>query len=129
MLALGLAAAIAGFVLAGRRISRTAYRPDPWLAAEWAVVGCGIAVAAGLYLTVNVDPAVLYPTLSPLEWPRVSWLPLLAIGAGALPMLLAPPPFDPAALSAAALPPAPSAARPAVSSTAPRARGSAHDRV
>jgi energy-coupling factor transport system permease protein len=117
MLALGLAAAIAGFVLAGRRISRTAYRPDPWLAAEWAVVGCGVAVAAGLYLTVNVDAAVLYPTLSPLEWPRVSWLPLLAIGAGALPMLLAPPPYDPAALSAAVLP------------AVPAARGSVHDRV
>ena len=30
MLVLGVAAAVAGLVLAGRRVDRTRYRPDPW---------------------------------------------------------------------------------------------------
>ena len=45
MLLLGVAAAIGGLVLAGRRIDRTRYRPDPWLWPEFAVMLSGIATA------------------------------------------------------------------------------------
>ncbi|MDT0166218.1 energy-coupling factor transporter transmembrane protein EcfT, partial [Actinotalea sp. AC32] len=43
VLALGLAAAVAGGVLAGRRVRRTRYRPDRWGAAETVVAACGAA--------------------------------------------------------------------------------------
>jgi energy-coupling factor transport system permease protein len=45
-LVLGLAAAMAGLWLGGRRSPRTRYRPDPWRWPEWFVSVCGPAAAA-----------------------------------------------------------------------------------
>ena len=42
MLALGVLAAVAGLLSAGRRVERTRYRPDPWRWPELAVVGLGL---------------------------------------------------------------------------------------
>ncbi|MDT0445793.1 hypothetical protein RM779_24805 [Streptomyces sp. DSM 41886] len=39
------------------------------------------------------DPADLYPSLTPLSWPEVPALPALAVLAGLLPAVLAPPPL------------------------------------
>ena len=47
MLLLGVAAAVAGLVLAGRRVGRTRYRPDPWRWPEFVVMLSGIASAGG----------------------------------------------------------------------------------
>jgi energy-coupling factor transport system permease protein len=92
MLSAGLAAAASGFTLSGRRVLRSVYRPDRFGAAELMVAGCGLATAAGLYLTMRVDPANLYPSLSPLAWPPFAPLPAIAILTGLLPAWLAPPP-------------------------------------
>ncbi|WP_326945145.1 energy-coupling factor transporter transmembrane protein EcfT [Amycolatopsis sp. NBC_01307] len=92
LLALGLAVAAAGFVLGGRRIRRTAYRPDPWRRPETLVVASGVGACALLFFSARVDPGNLYPSLSPLSWPEVSLLPALSLLLGALPAFVAPRP-------------------------------------
>lgn len=91
MLLVGLAAGWAGIVLSGRRVSRSRYRPDPWSAAEWAVAGVGLLVAAVVIAVSVVDPNDLYPSLQPLRWPALPVLPAAVILLGALPARLAPP--------------------------------------
>ncbi|GIG67482.1 CbiQ family ECF transporter T component [Phytomonospora endophytica] len=92
MLAAGLAVATAGFVIGGRRVRRSRYRPDRWRPGEFAVVASGLATGTLMYLTTRVDPANLYPSLNPLTWPEVGLLPAVAILIGVLPAWLAPPP-------------------------------------
>ena len=91
MLLGGLALAWAGIVVGGRRVRHTRYRPDPWLAPEWAVAGAGLAVAATLVAVGHVDPAHLDPSLQPLRWPDLPLAPALGIAIGLLPAWLAPP--------------------------------------
>lgn len=92
MLVAGLTGAVVGFVLGGRWVVRTVYRPDPWRSAEFAVVACGVAAAAGLYAAARMDPAQLHPSLSPLVWPSLAPMAAAAILAGVLPAWLTPPP-------------------------------------
>jgi len=81
-----------GFVLTGRRVHTTRYRPDRWQAAELITVGCGVGVAAGFWLTARVDPASLNPSLSDLTWPQLPLPGVLALVVCVLPALLTPPP-------------------------------------
>ncbi|ARQ71577.1 CbiQ family ECF transporter T component [Streptomyces marincola] len=92
LLLAGTGAAVAGLVLGGRRVRRSSYRPDRWRAGELVTAGSGLAAAALMYLSTRVDPADLYPSLTPLAWPEVPALPMLAVLAGLLPAHLAPPP-------------------------------------
>lgn len=89
MLAAGIAMAWAGFVVGGRRIVRTRYRPDPWLSAEWMVALCGIAAAA--VIIGAGDVAALNPSPYALEWPQLPMSALVACAFGVLPGFLAPP--------------------------------------
>jgi len=91
MLVVGVAVAIAGFVIAGRRVTRSRYRPDPWLASEWMVAGSGIAVAAAMIVIGNLDSDALNPSISPLRWPTVALAPVLVMIVAAWPGRLAPP--------------------------------------
>ncbi|MFC7467864.1 hypothetical protein ACFQVA_10245 [Actinomadura keratinilytica] len=70
VLALGLAAALAGLWLGGRRSVRSRYRPDRW--------GCGpgwsrsgVAVAALLIHLGSLAPAQLNPPTVPLTAPEL----------------------------------------------------------
>ncbi|MDT0341114.1 CbiQ family ECF transporter T component [Streptomyces litchfieldiae] len=92
LLLTGVAAGVAGFALGGRRVRRSGYRPDRWRAGELLTAASGLAAAALMYLSTRVDPADLYPSLTPLAWPEVSPLPLLAVLTGLLPAVLSPPP-------------------------------------
>ncbi|QDO87449.1 energy-coupling factor transporter transmembrane protein EcfT [Ornithinimicrobium ciconiae] len=91
MLVLGIAAATVGFVLTGRRVSRTRYRPDAWGLAESVVAGSGVLVGLLLYLALQVDPTNLHPSLSPLSWPELTLPIVVSVLVGALPAVLAPP--------------------------------------
>lgn len=88
----GLLVAGTGFILGGRHVHKTTYRPDRWQLADLAVAASGIATAAVLYVTSSVDAANLYPSLSPLQWPQLAALPVVGILLGVLPAWIAPPP-------------------------------------
>ncbi|MGK5632902.1 energy-coupling factor transporter transmembrane protein EcfT, partial [Streptomyces sp. URMC 123] len=94
LLLAGLAVATCGFVLGGRRVRRTRYRPDRWRAGELLAVASGVAAGALMYATTGVDAANLHPSLSPLGWPEISPLPAAAVLVGALPAWLTPPPKE-----------------------------------
>ncbi|GAB3087310.1 energy-coupling factor transporter transmembrane component T [Nocardioides zeae] len=95
MLLAGLGLAVAGFVVAGRRVERSQYRPDRWRAAELATALSGIAVAVAMFRTSSVDPTNLNPSLTTLSWPLLAWPPVLAILVGLLPAIATPPPAPP----------------------------------
>ena len=61
---------LGGVALAGRRTTHTRYRPDRWMAAEWAVIGSAAASLALVVAGVALDPASLQVALAPIEWPR-----------------------------------------------------------
>jgi len=95
--ALGLAALTVGsllcvlaLVLGSRRVMTTAYRPDPWALPEWAVSACGLGAAALMSSAYGVWG--LNPALSPLRWPALPAMPVLAICLAALAGVVSPPP-------------------------------------
>ncbi|MFI5607373.1 CbiQ family ECF transporter T component [Amycolatopsis sp. NPDC051903] len=89
MLVAGLVVAGAGFVLGGRRIRRTTYRPDPWRLPETLVALCGVLACA---LVLVASPASLETPVSPPSWPTLPVLPAVAVLIAVLPAWLAPRP-------------------------------------
>ena len=83
-----------GLTLGSRRVTRTHYRPDRWAGAEWLVAACGIGSAVLLYLSASHDAAELEPAFSPLRFPSLPLLPVVAILLGLLAAFIAPPPED-----------------------------------
>jgi energy-coupling factor transport system permease protein len=92
MLLGGLALAGIGLPLAGRRVHRSVYRPDPWQLPETLVAGSGLTAAAVLVLTSRVDPQHLYPSLDPLTWPSLPLAGALGVLVALVPLVAAPPP-------------------------------------
>lgn len=105
LLLAGLALAGGGFLLGGRRVRRSSYRPDRWRGGEVLVAASGLGAGVLMYLVSRTDAATLYPSLSPLTWPEVALVPACAVLLGALPAVLAPPP--PVPVPAKATPPTP----------------------
>jgi len=91
MLVTGVLLAGAGFVVAGRRVQRTTYRPDPWGLAEVLTAGSGVAVAVAFTVVGRHDPLVLVPDLS--SHPQLSVLSLVAVLLGLLPLVGTPRPL------------------------------------
>ncbi|MFI9061677.1 energy-coupling factor transporter transmembrane protein EcfT [Streptomyces sp. NPDC053429] len=92
VLFLGLALALAGLRLGGRRSVRTRYRPDRWGGRAWLVAGSGAAVAALFGYAAATDPLGLRPGVVPLVAPALPLWPAAAILIGLLPALVAPVP-------------------------------------
>ncbi|CAM5370160.1 energy-coupling factor transporter transmembrane component T [Streptomyces viridochromogenes] len=92
----GLAAALAGLRLGGRRSPRTRYRPDRWGPRAWLVAGSGAAVAALLTLAASREPAALNPGVVPLVAPTLPLWPAAAVLLGLLPAFVGPAPRKPA---------------------------------
>ncbi|MET7294746.1 CbiQ family ECF transporter T component [Streptomyces griseoloalbus] len=88
----GVAAALAGLWLGGRRTLRTRYRPDPWDIRAWLVTASGASVAALLALAASRDPAALHPGVVPLVAPTLPLWPAAAVLIGLLPAFLTPAP-------------------------------------
>ncbi|MFD7435505.1 energy-coupling factor transporter transmembrane component T [Streptomyces sp. NPDC059861] len=91
----GLAAALAGLWLGGRRTPRTRYRPDTWNARSCLVAASGVAVAVLLTLAASADPAALHPGVIPLVPPTLPLLPAAAVLLGLLPVFVTPAPEPP----------------------------------
>nr|WP_259408016.1 energy-coupling factor transporter transmembrane protein EcfT [Streptomyces akebiae] len=88
----GVAAALAGLRLGGRRSPRTRYRPDVWGVRAWLVAGSGVAVAVLLIVSAAYDSAALHPGVVPLTSPDLPLLPAAAILLGLLPAFAVPAP-------------------------------------
>ncbi|GAA3851321.1 CbiQ family ECF transporter T component [Streptomyces lacrimifluminis] len=91
----GLAAALGGLWLGGRRSLRTRYRPDVWGVRAWLVAGSGVLVAA-LMVLASVhsagSAAALHPGVVPLVSPTLPLWPAAAVLLGLLPAFVAPRP-------------------------------------
>lgn len=90
LLGLGCLAAVGGIRLAGRRVTRTVYRPDPWAWPEAVVVLSGVAVAGVGWWVSRAQPSIAYPDLTVA--PLVTVPALVGVLVGLLPGLAAPPP-------------------------------------
>lgn len=88
---IGLATALAGMWLGGRRSVRTRYRPDPWRWPEWLVTACGAVALVSTFIAAAGDPAALTISVSPLMWPTLNLLVLIGLLIAALPAFLTPP--------------------------------------
>ncbi|QFQ96860.1 energy-coupling factor transporter transmembrane protein EcfT [Streptomyces phaeolivaceus] len=97
----GLAAALTGLRLGGRRSPRTRYRPDVWGVRAWLVAGSGVAVAALLIVCAAYDAAALHPGVVPLTSPSLPLGPAAAILLGLLPAFVVPTPPRSAPLESA----------------------------
>ncbi|WP_398857772.1 MULTISPECIES: CbiQ family ECF transporter T component [Streptomyces] len=90
LLLAGVAAALAGLRLGGRRSVRTRYRPDRWDAAAWLVAGSGAAVTALMVWAGTRAPESLHPPAVPLTSPALPLWPALSVLVGLLPALPLP---------------------------------------
>nr|WP_255427683.1 energy-coupling factor transporter transmembrane component T [Yimella sp. cx-51] len=86
----GIALGCSGLFVSATRKRTTRYRPDPFDFTALTVAACGIGAATVMYLATQTQPAHLTPTLSPLQWPVIDSLPLVAALAAMLPAALAP---------------------------------------
>ncbi len=90
MLVLGVVAAVAGLALAGRRVARSRYRPDPWRWPELAVMLSGVATAlVGWWVSGN-QLMVAYPDLT--SFPQVTMVALAGALLGLAAVAAAPEP-------------------------------------
>ena len=90
MLVVGLAVALSGLVLSGRRVERTRYRPDRWRVAEISVVLLGLGVAVTGWWVNRAQVAIAYPDL--VSAPQLSLQALAAALLGVLAVVVTPPP-------------------------------------
>jgi energy-coupling factor transport system permease protein len=90
MLVLGVVAAVCGLALAGRRVGRTRYRPDPWRWPEFVVMLSGIASAVAAWWVADHQLVVAYPGLS--SYPEVTLPALVGVLLGLVPAFAAPEP-------------------------------------
>ncbi|MCU0301338.1 MAG: energy-coupling factor transporter transmembrane protein EcfT [Candidatus Nanopelagicales bacterium] len=88
LLAAGALVALLGLRAAGRRSTRTAYRPDPWRLPEWATAASGVLVAVAFATATWSDLAV---AVTPLAWPAAAVLPLATVLLAAGPAVWTPP--------------------------------------
>lgn len=89
-LIVGLAAAVVGLWLGGRRSIRTRYRPDPWKLPETLVSLCGIAAAIGMFVAGSLNPASIAISVTPLLWPALPLAALIGILIAVAPAVIAP---------------------------------------
>ena len=92
LLLIGLTAAFLGMVRAGRRSTRSRYRPDPWAAPEWLTAGSGALAACAAVAQTQLDPASMQALTTPLAWPTVPWIAALGVLLAALPAVVTPQP-------------------------------------
>jgi energy-coupling factor transport system permease protein len=91
LLVLGTAIASGAVLFGGRQLTRTKYRPDSWHAAEWIVVGSGVAALAGMLVAGRLYPGSLHTTTYPLVVPQLPWPAVLGLVLALVPAWVASP--------------------------------------
>ena len=90
MLSLGVGTAAGGLSLAGRRVTRTVYRPDRWRWPEVVVALSGIVVVTVGWWVARYQVPVAFPGVSTV--PAVTPTAMLGVLVGLIPAVAAPPP-------------------------------------
>jgi energy-coupling factor transport system permease protein len=90
-LLVGAALAVAGLLLASRRVPRSRYRPDRWRARELVVVASGLAAVAGVLVAQALGETALVPPTAPLTVPTLPLLPAVGVLVALLPAWVSPP--------------------------------------
>jgi energy-coupling factor transport system permease protein len=90
LLGAGLAAAVAGLALGGRRSVRTRYRPDPWAAPEWLVAASGVLAGTAFVVASATGVGGLAPSTQPLVAPGLPLLPAAGLLLALAPAWVAP---------------------------------------
>lgn len=86
----GLALALAGLVSAGRRVTRTRYRPDRWGTVDVVTALSGVSAAVVLAVVASTRLDVALP--APGTMPEVTVAALLGVLVALLPVAVTPPP-------------------------------------
>lgn len=86
LLAIGLAMAAVGVFLAGRRVHRTRYRPDPWAWPETVTAGAGGLVTFAVLSASSASVSL------PITWPALPPFAVTALLLAAAPAFVTPPP-------------------------------------
>lgn len=92
LLIAGAAAATASLAVGARRDPRSRYRPDPWAAPEWFVLGCGVAAGASVLVAAQRGVPGIVVQTSPAQWPTLPWMPALGVLLALVPAWLSPMP-------------------------------------
>jgi len=90
--AVGALLCCGGLFLGGKRVRRSQYRPDAWLAPEWIVTIAGVIPAVVILTGIGFATSSLNPSTQPIVWPSLPLLPALAILLAALPGVATPRP-------------------------------------
>ena len=88
MIVAGALLAAGGSLAAGKRVTRTRYRPDHWGLPETVVAACGLLPAV-VMIMAGSDPDLLGPA-SPPGLPALPWAPAAAILVAGLPAFVSP---------------------------------------
>ncbi|QLQ10194.1 MAG: energy-coupling factor transporter transmembrane protein EcfT [Nocardioidaceae bacterium] len=88
MLVFGVVLAGVGMVVAGRRVQRTRYRPDPWRLPETITAASGVLAAVLMYLAATRTPFVALPPVD--AWPQVTLLATAAALVGLIAAVVSP---------------------------------------
>jgi energy-coupling factor transport system permease protein len=89
MLVLGVGCAFVGLMVAGRRVTRTRYRPDPWRAPEVVLIVLGLAVAVLMGWVSRQQVVIAYPGLDTM--PTLTPAALVAALLGLVAAAATPP--------------------------------------
>ncbi len=81
---------LVGFFLAGRRATRTRYRPDPWSGPEWLLTACAITTGSSLVVLGILGVPGLTLPVDPPAWPSLPPVAVLGILVSVLPAFLTP---------------------------------------
>ncbi len=95
LIVIGAVLGLTGFALAGRRATRTRYRPDPWSTPEWILTGCALITGSSLIIIGMLGMPGLTAPVDPPGWPALPPLAVLGIGVSVLPAFLTPVPPRP----------------------------------
>lgn len=90
--AIGLVCAAASLFLAGRRNTRTRYRPNTWHRSDILTALTGAGVAALFTIAARIDPSGMATATGPPVWPSLPILAALGLVLAVTPAWIAPPP-------------------------------------
>lgn len=87
----GIALAVVGLAFSSRERRVTRYRVEPFDLTAIAVAASGLAAGVLMMLAAQYAPAHLNTSTTPVEWPVVDLLPLVAAVIGVLAAVVSPP--------------------------------------